>query len=46
MTFPFKRVPKSGLIIVSVEMDGKFELKMILDTGAKNTTIESNTSGT
>ena len=40
MTFPFKR--ESGLIIVSVESDGKYELKMVLDTGATNTTIDSN----
>ena len=36
MTFPFKREPKSGLIIVSIEIDDKYELKMILDTGATN----------
>ena len=42
MTFPFKREPESGLIIVSVEIDGKYELKMIFDTGATNTTIDSN----
>ncbi len=43
MTFPFKREPESGLIVVSVEIDGKYELKMVLDTGATNTTIDSNT---
>ncbi len=42
MTFSFKREPESGLIIVSVETDGKYELKMVLDTGATNTTIDSN----
>jgi predicted aspartyl protease len=42
MTFPFKREPESGLIIVSIEIDGKYELKMVLDTGATNTTIDSN----
>jgi len=42
MTFPFKRETESGLIIVSIEIDGKFELKMVLDTGATNTTIDSN----
>lgn len=40
MTFPFKR--ESGLIIVSIEIDDKYELKMVLDTGATNTTIDSN----
>jgi len=42
MTFPFKREPESGLIIISIEIDDKYELKMILDTGATNTTIDSN----
>jgi predicted aspartyl protease len=42
MTFKFKREPESGLILVNVEVDNKFELKMILDTGATNTTIDSN----
>ena len=42
MIFPFKREPESGLIIISVEIDAKYELKMILDTGATNTTIDSN----
>jgi predicted aspartyl protease len=42
MIFPFKREPESGLIIVNIEIDGKFELKMVLDTGATNTTIDSN----
>jgi len=43
MTFPFKREPESGLIIVSIEIDGKYELKMVFDTGATNTTIDNNT---
>lgn len=42
MTFPFERDPGSGLIVVSIEIDGKYELKMVLDTGATNTTINSN----
>ena len=36
MTFAFERDPGSGLIIVNVEIDGKFELNMVLDTGATN----------
>ncbi len=40
MTFPFKR--ENGLIIVNIEVDNKYELKMVLDTGATNTTIDSN----
>lgn len=42
MIFPFKRESEEGLIIVSIEIDGKYELKMVLDTGATNTTIDSN----
>ena len=42
MTFPFKREPESGLLIINIEIDGKYELKMVLDTGATNTTIDSN----
>lgn len=42
MTYKFKREPESGLILVNIEIDKKFELKMILDTGATNTTIDSN----
>ncbi|HOY96730.1 MAG TPA: retropepsin-like aspartic protease [Catalimonadaceae bacterium] len=42
MSYKFKREPESGLILVNVEVDNKFELKMILDTGATNTTIDSN----
>lgn len=42
MTYKFRREPESGLILVNIEIDGKFELKMILDTGATNTTIDSN----
>ncbi len=42
MTFQFERDPGSGLIIVNIEIDGKYELNMVLDTGATNTTINSN----
>lgn len=42
MTSPFKREPEQGLIIVSIEIDDKYELKMVFDTGATNTTIDSN----
>ena len=42
MIFPFKREPENGLIIVSIEIDSKYELKMVLDTDATNTTIDSN----
>lgn len=42
MKYKFKREPQSGLILVNIEIEDKFELKMILDTGATNTTIDSN----
>jgi len=42
MEFEFKREPEGGLILVNVEIDNKYELKMVLDTGATNTTIDSN----
>ena len=42
MTYKFKRESEDGLIVAIVEIDYKFELKMILDTGATNTTIDSN----
>ena len=42
MIYPFESEPESGLIIVSVEIDGKYGLRMVLDTGATNTTIDSN----
>ncbi len=42
MIYPFEREPESGLIIISVEIDDKYDLKMVLDTGATNTTIGSN----
>ncbi len=44
MTYKFKREPESGLIPVNIEVDNKYELKMVLDTGATNTTIDSNAS--
>jgi len=42
MTYKFKREPESELILVNIEIDNKYELKMILDTGSTNTTIDSN----
>jgi predicted aspartyl protease len=42
MKFPFLRDPESGLILVNIEIDFRFELKMVLDTGATHTTIDSN----
>ena len=42
MTFSFERMADSGLIVVAVTLDGKGKLRMILDTGCSNTTIDSN----
>ena len=42
MTYKFKREPENGLIIINIEIDNKYELKMIVDSGATNTTIDSN----
>lgn len=42
MIFQFERDPGSGLLIVNTEIDGKYQLNMVLDTGATNTTINSN----
>ena len=42
MTYPYKSESESGLILVNIEIDSKYELKMVLDTGATNTTIDSN----
>ena len=42
MTYKFKRENAQGLILVNIEIDYKYELKMVLDTGATNTTIDSN----
>jgi len=41
MNFPIYRLADSDLLIVKLLMDNKFEFKMILDTGATNTTIDS-----
>ena len=42
MTYKFRRESESGLILVNIEIDDRYELKMILDTGATNITIDSN----
>ncbi len=42
MKHKFLRDDAEGLLIVSVTLDGKYELKMAFDTGATHTTIDSN----
>ncbi len=42
MIFSFSREAADGLIVVPVTIDRRVSLKMVLDTGATNTTIDSN----
>ena len=42
MIFPIYIDIETGLIIVDLWLDKKYKLKMILDTGATNTTFDSN----
>ncbi len=42
MKFQLSREISSNLFLVNIEIDGVYELKMILDTGASHTTIDSN----
>jgi len=42
VTHKYFREKETGLILVNSEIDKKYELTMILDTGATNTTIDSN----
>ena len=42
MNFPFFRESTGGLLIVPIIIDTKFELKLVLDTGATHTTLDSN----
>ena len=41
MTYSFDREAVSGVIIVTIELEDKHNLKMLLDTGASRTTIDS-----
>jgi predicted aspartyl protease len=40
--YKFKRDEDSGLILLNITIDRKYKFKMVLDTGATNTTIDSN----
>jgi hypothetical protein len=42
MNYHFKRTGEGGLLIIPITIDGKYELQMLLDTGASHTTIDSN----
>ena len=38
----FIKDPESGVIFVNIRLDGKYKLKMMLDTGASTTTFDIN----
>jgi predicted aspartyl protease len=40
MKHEFKKDTQSGVLFVTVRLENKDELKMILDTGASNTTVD------
>jgi hypothetical protein len=42
MTYPFEKDPVSGPILVFIELDELYKFKMMLDTGATNTTFDIN----
>lgn len=42
MNHSFERMPDSGLLVVAATLNQKIKLRMILDTGCSNTTIDSN----
>ena len=42
MKYPFERDHESGMIYVSVRLDKQKSFKMVLDTGASNTTFDIN----
>jgi len=41
MTYHFEKDPDSGIILVSVQVEGKHTLRMVLDTGASRTTFDA-----
>jgi predicted aspartyl protease len=42
MIYHFNKTKDEGLIVVTIEIDNKFGLNVLLDTGASHTTIDSN----
>ena len=42
MIYKFKKDPISGMILVYIQMNENHEFKMMLDTGASNTTFDIN----
>jgi predicted aspartyl protease len=41
MTYRFEKDPEGGIILVSVQLDDRYTFKMVLDTGASRTTIDT-----
>jgi predicted aspartyl protease len=41
MKYRFERDPEGEIILVNVQLDGKHTFKMVLDTGASRTTIDT-----
>jgi len=41
MTYRFEKDPEGGIILVNVQLDNKHTFKMVLDTGASRTTIDT-----
>jgi len=42
MTYKFEKDPVNGLILVYIVLDKIYDFKMMLDTGASNTTFDVN----
>jgi predicted aspartyl protease len=42
MTYKFRKDPLSGMILVFIQVNENHEFKMMLDTGASNTTFDIN----
>jgi predicted aspartyl protease len=41
MKYQFERDPEGGIILVNVQLNGRHTFKMVLDTGASRTTIDT-----
>ena len=41
MTYRFERDIEGGIILINVQLDDKYTFKMVLDTGASRTTIDT-----
>jgi len=41
MTYNFEKDPDGGIILVTVQLEGKYTFKMVLDTAASRTTIDA-----